>query len=1042
MRDKFKEKVSSSKRAIWRQSPQARPSKHKPSPRVFASAIEAARHYEETGGWGMAASAWKEHVEQCGHASSSRISDTVEFAYAMVKAFEQTGVQIPLRRLPVRKAVEEVLSAVVKGETFAAGRPALFKGIDLLLMESKPSLAPGFLLLAGANLDDDAELRGKFLSECICLPETCGWVWNENVTRQRISVFNNVVLDYCARNSGKEHASLFLGIRRYAAECLAMGRTPSVKDIRRIVAWGDSSPQNLEPVAVPRDAPKLSAFLDHSFADVAASLAFFHPGVLLDIAATTRSDGEFESAVKNISHRVPRYCVITKLGYPMGGGESFMHQSCAILREFGFENIWVSFTDKDGIPYNHGSVANTPYYRDVRIEGGLCESAVAAVMRDYAADLVHTQGISNEIVAKCAKEARVPCLAGFHFWNGLVGLGFTSNRKIMENAALHEAADAVRPDRNTVRYAASEFMTDVYRAVGGTWPLDVFHPVPDPSHYGVTDNEREGAKFVTQVNLAEGKGGGVFLACIEKLGREGIPFLGVHSEAVEEGLLSEISKAVNNSPGSRLETYGPAQSIYARSKIVIVPTLVEETFCRVAFEAAANGIPVLSTRAGFIPYMLGEAGFYLPDDDANAWIDAIRALYADSEKISEIGRRQREHVMKKFGKYPAAFLDAALSIASSKLRRKNIGFFTSWSDQGLGYQVRHYSRLLREAGFKTHVFSFLPYKEIGTGMKNQRDEEDWAVPRHADSVYYSYNDREHVPASEIAQFVMANMVGTLIYPEICWEVNWRTVEQLSIPGLFVVGVPNLETVRKGEAPRHGSVLSQTLCPTRAVEQILYSHGVRNTRYIGHGFGRPLTDTDINEKVGRMQEREVIRFLHIGGHNPKSRKQTTYVIEAFLLALEQRNDIRLTVTVMDTQNIDFPRHENIDYVIGSLGHDEVMGLYEACDVSIQVSSHEGVGMGFYESLAKGTPVISLDVPPHNEVVLHRLTGWLLKADLVPLPDNDDPVSRAARFDARELAGLIVSLEKEEVAAMIHSAAKVHGERFDDVSLKLRLFEALP
>jgi len=53
-----------------------------------------------------------------------------------------------------------------------------------------------------------------------------------------------------------------------------------------------------------------------------------------------------------------------------------------------------------------------------------------------------------------------------------------------------------------------------------------------------------------------------------------------------------------------------------------------------------------------------------------------------------------------------------------------------------------------------------------------------------------------------------------------------------------------------------------------------------------------------------------------------------------------------------------------------------------------------------------------------------------------------VSRAARFDAQGLADLIASLEKAEIAAMIRSAAKVHRERFDDVSLKLRLIGALP
>ena len=1037
----LKKKILSSKKAIWRPSPQAKPTKHEP-PRAFTSAIEAARHYEETGNWGMAASAWKEHVKQCGCVCSSRASDAIEFAYAMVKAFEQSGAQNPLMRLPVRKAVEEVLSAVVKEESFAAGRPALFKGIDLLLMENKPSLVPEFLLKAGANLDDDVELRGKFLSKCLHLSETHVWAWNDNVTRQRINVFNSVVLDYCARNSEKEHITLFLGIRRYAAECLANGKTPSITDIRHIVARGGcTSPLNLEPVPVPGDAPKLSAFLDHSFADVAASLAFFRPGVLLDIAATTKSDREFERALKDLSHLMPRYCVITNLGYPMGGGESFMHQTCAILREFGFENTWVSFADADGTPYNHGTAVDTPYYRDIRMTGGLCENSVIDAIRNFAADIIHTQGISNQIVAKCANEMRIPCLVGYHFWSGLVDLGFTGNRRIMDNAAFCEVAEVVMPARDTVRYVASEFMADVYRAVGGMGHYEVFHPIPDPSHYSVTESEREGAKFVTQINLAEGKGGDIFLACVEKLGCEGIPFLGVHSEAVEVELLSKISKVVNNSPGSYLETYGPAQSIYARSKIVIIPSHVDETFCRVAFEAAANGIPVLSSDAGFIPYMLGEAGFYLPDDDANAWIDAIRTLYADSEKISEIGQRQQKHVLKKFGKYPAAFLDATISIARSKLTRMNIGFFTSWGDQGLGYQVRLYSHLLREAGYRTHVFSFLPYKAIGTGMRNQCNEGDWAIPRHADSVYYSCNDREHVSASEIRQFVMANRIGVLIYPEICWEVNWRTLEQLSVPGLFVAGVPNLETVRKTEVPRHGTALSMTLCPTRTIEQILYSHGVRNTRYIGHGYGGHISDADIDEKVGRMRGREGIRYIHIGGHNPKSRKQTPYVIEAFLIALQKRNDIRLTVTVMDTQNIDFPQHENIEYVIGSLAHDEVMELYKASDVSIQVSSHEGVGMGFYESLAAGTPVISLDVPPHNEVVLPGLTGWLLNADLVPLPDNDDPVSRAAHFDAQELADLITSLEKDEIAAMIISAAKVHCKRFDEGSLKLRLLKAL-
>lgn len=111
MLDKLRKKVVALKKVMRRESPRARPPQHKVVPRAFGSAIEAARHYEEAGQWGMAASTWKEHVEKGGCASASHISDTVELAYAMVKAFEQTGAQNPLGRHPVKKLVEEVITA-------------------------------------------------------------------------------------------------------------------------------------------------------------------------------------------------------------------------------------------------------------------------------------------------------------------------------------------------------------------------------------------------------------------------------------------------------------------------------------------------------------------------------------------------------------------------------------------------------------------------------------------------------------------------------------------------------------------------------------------------------------------------------------------------------------------------------------------------------------------------------------------------------------------------------------------------------------------
>jgi glycosyltransferase involved in cell wall biosynthesis len=144
-------------------------------------------------------------------------------------------------------------------------------------------------------------------------------------------------------------------------------------------------------------------------------------------------------------------------------------------------------------------------------------------------------------------------------------------------------------------------------------------------------------------------------------------------------------------------------------------------------------------------------------------------------------------------------------------------------------------------------------------------------------------------------------------------------------------------------------------------------------------------------------------VHIGGHNSIQRKQTPKVLAAFVEASKFRRDIHLTVTMMSDQSEYIVTHlpPNVTLIDRILSHAEILKLYECCDVSIQVSSHEGLGLGFYESISRGTPVISLDVPPHNEVVLRGKTGWLLKTTDQALPDNDDGIVKAAKFRIKDL-----------------------------------------
>ena len=47
--------------------------------------------------------------------------------------------------------------------------------------------------------------------------------------------------------------------------------------------------------------------------------------------------------LKGMDKVIPVYLILSHLGYPMGGGESFLHQTCRILSEFGIKCVWGSF---------------------------------------------------------------------------------------------------------------------------------------------------------------------------------------------------------------------------------------------------------------------------------------------------------------------------------------------------------------------------------------------------------------------------------------------------------------------------------------------------------------------------------------------------------------------------------------------------------------------------------------------------------------------------------------------------------------------------
>ncbi|MEE4381052.1 MAG: glycosyltransferase family 4 protein [Pseudomonadales bacterium] len=87
--------------------------------------------------------------------------------------------------------------------------------------------------------------------------------------------------------------------------------------------------------------------------------------------------------------------------------------------------------------------------------------------------------------------------------------------------------------------------------------------------------------------------------------------------------------------------------LYAEATLAVVPSLYEG-FGLPAAEAMACGVPVISSRGGALPEVVGDAGLLVPPGDAPAIADAVTALLDDPGRRAGLGARGRRRVVEQF----------------------------------------------------------------------------------------------------------------------------------------------------------------------------------------------------------------------------------------------------------------------------------------------------------------------------------------------------------------------------------------------------------
>ena len=331
--------------------------------------------------------------------------------------------------------------------------------------------------------------------------------------------------------------------------------------------------------------------------------------------------------------------------------------------------------------------------------------------------------------------------------------------------------------------------------------------------------------------------------------------------------------------------------------------------------------------------------------------------------------------------------------------------YTPWCDQGLGVQSRNYYNILKNAGYNVYIFSLKPYI-ANSAMELQKNPTEWIV----DNIYYSPNDREHVKDVEVIDFVKKHNIGKCLIPETCWFRVFEIAKLLRDNFVKCYAIPNIEIVRKDEIVKH-KYFYKILCNNELCKTIFNKHDIMTTDYVGYG----IFNNDIIFK--QKQNTEKLNFLFIGGMNAFSRKHLLSICEGFVMAYSQNNNIHLTCTIQKTNALEledkekiskYLEHCGITFIQNHLEYSDIINLYYETDISIQVSKHEGLGLGFYEALATGTPVISLDTPPHNEIIKDNINGWLIPCFYKDMTDNTNGFIQSAYFDPKILSDTMISI----------------------------------
>lgn len=149
-------------------------------------------------------------------------------------------------------------------------------------------------------------------------------------------------------------------------------------------------------------------------------------------------------------------------------------------------------------------------------------------------------------------------------------------------------------------------------------------------------------KFMTIINPVKVKGGKIFEKIVKKFPQK--QFLAVKGwfDPKEDGI--NLEKYPNVVLWEKQEDM---RKVYQNTKFLLIPSLVEEGFCRIAAEAALSGIPSIASQKGGITEAIQNGGILIKNPrNIDLWTRAIEILDRDSGLYKELSVSARRNSRK------------------------------------------------------------------------------------------------------------------------------------------------------------------------------------------------------------------------------------------------------------------------------------------------------------------------------------------------------------------------------------------------------------